>query len=148
MYLEDISLHQKIVTSPVLITLENMKDFAQKYDPLPLHLDEKYAETTRFGKIIAPGVMCFMLIWSRYLSENDLAGEQFIAGMSTNIAWSLPVYAGDMLRGEIEVTNLYPRNPYNGTLELTTKVYNQEEKLVLTDVTEMLVARRPSAEQK
>ena len=60
----------------------------------------------------------------------------------------MPVYAGDMLRGEIEVTNLYPRNPYNGTLDLTTKVYNQEEKLVLTDVTEMLVARRLSAEQK
>ena len=115
-----------------------MIDFAKKYDSIPLHTDEQYAKSTIFGGLIAPGVMSFMSVWSKYL-ENDLAGEQLIAGKSTKIEWMKPVYAEDILTSMCTVSKLTERNEKNGLVELTFEVFNQNNELVLTDITEMIV---------
>ena len=115
-----------------------MIDFAKKYDSIPLHTDEQYAKSTIFGGLIAPGVMSFMSVWAKYL-ENDLAGEQLIAGKSTKIEWMKPVYAEDILTSMCTVSKLTERNEKNGLVELTFEVFNQNNELVLTDITEMIV---------
>lgn len=143
MYFEEIKLNDTVETSAVTIRREDMLAFAEKYDPLPLHTDEEYAKTTRFGKMLAPGVMAFMSVWAKY-AEHGFAGKQLIAGKSTHIEWFHPVFAGDVLRGRAAVTGLTPRNPYNGIVEVTIDVYNQKDELVLKDVTEAVVARKPA----
>lgn len=115
-----------------------MLAFARDYDNLPLHTDEEYAKKTPFGKIIAPGVMSFMSVWARYL-ENDFFGEELLAGKSTKIEWLEPVFAEDVLTGKATVTNLVKRNHKNGLVEITIEAYNQNNELVLTDVTEAIV---------
>ena len=45
--------------------------FARDYDNIPLHTDEEYAKTTPFGKLIAPGVMSFMLVIGRFSALTD-----------------------------------------------------------------------------
>jgi hypothetical protein len=40
------------------------------------------------------------------------------------------------------ITNLTLRNPRNGIVELTIEAYNQDDVLVLTDVTEAVVKCR------
>ena len=94
---------------------------------------------------IAPGVMSFMSVWAEYLKV-DLFGEELLAGKFTHIEWLKPVYANDVLTGKAEVTALTPRNPRNGLVTITIHVYNQHGVLVLTDVTEAIVKRRPSVE--
>ncbi len=141
MYFEDIRPGTVVETEGVRIEKADMLAFAEKYDPLPLHTDEAYAKNTRFGALLAPGVMAFMSVWAQY-ARNDLAGEQLVAGKSTRIEWLLPVYAGDVLRGRVEVTALTPRNPYNGVVEITIDVFNQRDERVMRDVTEAVVARR------
>ena len=118
-----------------------MVDFANKYDPIPLHTDEEYAKTTFFGKLIAPGVMSFMSVWAKYL-EIDLAGEELLAGKSTKIEWIKPVFADDILTSTCTVSKLTKRNEKNGIVELTFEVFNQKEELVLIDTTEMIVKCR------
>jgi len=142
LYFEDIELNTMRETSCVTIEKDKMIEFAKGYDPIPLHTDEEYARNTRFGKLIAPGVMVFMSVWARYAREIDFAGDQLIAGKSTNIEWFHPVYAGDTVRGKATVTSMKPRNPYNGTVEITIDVFNQNNELVLRDVTETIVARK------
>ena len=143
MYFEEFVPGTKFGVDSTVIDKNDMIDFAKKYDNIPLHTDEEYAKTTFFGKLIAPGVMSFMAVWAKYL-ETDLAGEELIAGKSTKIEWIKPVYAGDTLKSICTVSKLTKRNEKNGLVELTFEVFNQNEELVLTDVTEMIVKCKPA----
>ena len=82
MYFDDLKIGMNIDISDTLIKEEEMIDFSLKYDNVPLHIDKKYAESTPFKKIIAPGVMSFMVVWNKYL-ENDFFGSELLAGKST-----------------------------------------------------------------
>ena len=143
MYFEEFKLGSKTQIEPAVINKDDMVDFARKYDNIPLHTDEEYAKSTFFGKLIAPGVMSFMSVWAKYL-EVDLAGDELLAGKSTKIEWFKPVFADDVLTSTCTVSTLTKRNEKNGIVELTFEVFNQNSELVLTDVTEMIVKRKPA----
>lgn len=141
MYLDDLKMNTEIDIPEAVIDKEQMLEFARLYDPIPLHCDEEYAKTTKFGKLIAPGVMSFMAVWSKFV-ENDIFGDELIAGKSTKIEWYKPVFAEDILKGKARISNIVRRNDYNGIAEITIDVYNQNGELVLTDVTESVVKYR------
>ena len=141
MYFEDLKVGMQVQIEPTVIEKEKMMDFARVYDHIPLHTDEAYAKSTPFGALIAPGVMSFMSVWAKYL-EVDFFGKELIAGKSTKIEWHKPVYAEDVLRGNAVITKLTRRNPKNGMVEITIEAYNQNNILVLTDVTEAIVKCR------
>ncbi len=138
MYFEEFVLGSKTEIEPATIHKDDMIDFANKYDNIPLHTDEEYAKLSIFGGLIAPGVMSFMSVWAKYL-EIDLAGDELIAGKSTKIEWLKPVYAEDVLTSICTVSKLTRRSKKNGIVELTFEVFNQTGDLVLTNVTEMIV---------
>ena len=142
MYFEEFVLGSVTNIEPVIINKEDILSFANKYDPLPLHTDEEYAQSTIFGNLIAPGVMSFMSVWAKYL-ETDLAGDELLAGKSTKIEWFKPVFADDILTSTCTVSKLTKRNEKNGIVELTFEALNQNGELVLTDVTEMIVKCKP-----
>lgn len=141
MYLEDLEIGMTVKTAEVVIDKKKMMDFAAEYDPVPIHTDEEYAKKSRFGKLIAPGVMSFMAVWAKYI-EVDFFGEQLVAGRSTKIEWLKPVFAGDILRGEARITAISPRNPYNGIVQLTMAIYNGENEQVMSSVVEAVVERK------
>lgn len=138
MYFEDLKIGMAVEIAPAVIKKEKMLAFARDYDNIPLHTDEKYAAHTRFGKLIAPGVMSFMSVWAKYL-EVDFFGEELIVGKSTKIEWIKPVFSDDVLCGKATVTDLVRRNAKNGLAQITIEAYNQNGDLVLTDVTEAVV---------
>ncbi len=141
MYFDEIELGMSVEIAPVVIEKEKMLAFALDYDNIPLHTNEEYAKATPFGKIIAPGVMSFMSVWSKYL-EVDFFGKELLAGKSTKIEWLKPVYAEDVLSGKATVTRLEKRNEKNGLVEVSIEAYNQNGQLVLKDVTEAVVKCR------
>ena len=141
MYLDDVYVGMTFDLPEVVIEKEKMLEFARVYDPIPLHLDEEYAKTTRYGGLIAPGVMTFMTVWAKFL-EQDPFGDALIAGASTTIRWQKPCYPGDVLKGRARVSGIERRNAHNGIAEVTVDVYNQHGVLVLTDVTESVVKYR------
>lgn len=138
MYFEQIPLGSTYDLEPVFISKEQILSFARTYDYIPLHTDEDYARHTPFGGLIAPGVMSFMLVWTRFIDVN-LFAEELIAGKSTSMEWLRPVYPDDVLTGKAEITGKTKRNARNGIVEVTVSVYNQHGVLVLTDVTEVIV---------
>ena len=141
MYFNDLKLGMSVEISPVVIEKQKMVDFAYTYDNIPIHTDEAYAKASPFKALIAPGVMSFMSVWAKYL-EVDFFGEELLTGKSTKIEWHKPVYANDMLSGKAVITNLTQRNARNGIVEITIEAYNQNNILVLTDVTEAIVKCR------
>lgn len=141
MYLDELSLDMKFPIPPVTVERERMLEFSRLYDPFRMHYDEEYAKNSRFGDLIAPGVMSFMSVWAEFM-KMDILGEELIAGKSTKIEWFKPVYAGDVLTGVARISGLTRRNAYNGIVEITIEVCNQKGELVLTDVTESVVKCR------
>ncbi len=144
MYFDDLKIGMTAEPAPAVIDKEKMLDFAAEYDNVPLHTDEEYAKTTPFGRLIAPGVMSFMAVWAKYL-EVDFFGEELLAGKSTKIEWLKPVFAEDVLTGKAVITNLEKRNARNGLVEITIEVKNQNDELVLTNVTKAVVKCRNKA---
>ena len=144
MYFEDIWLGTVYDLEPVIIRKEQIFSFAREYDYIPLHTDEEYAKTTPFGGLIAPGVMSFMLVWTKFIDVN-LFGTELIAGKSTKIEWHKPVYPDDVLTGRAEITAKTKRNTKNGTVEVTIHVRNQHGVCVLSNVTETVIKCRQEA---
>ena len=138
MYFDDLKLGMTVEIAPAIIEKEKMIAFAKDYDNIPLHTDEEYAKSTPFGRLIAPGVMSFMSVWSKYLEVNFF-GDTLLAGKSTKIEWLKPVFADDALSGNATITNLVKRNEKNGLVEITIEAYNQNGELVLVNVTEAIV---------
>ena len=141
MYFDDLKIGMSVQIAPAVIEKKKMMDFARDYDNIPLHTDEEYAKASPFGALIAPGVMSFMSVWAKYL-EVDFFGKELLAGKSTKIEWHKPVYAGDVLHGTGKITNLVQRSLRNGIVEITIEAYNQNDVLVLSDVTEAIVKCR------
>ena len=73
-----------------------------------------------------------------------MAGNELIAGKSTKIEWMKPVYADDILSSVCTISKLTKRNPKNGLVELTFEIFNQNNELIMIDVTEMIVKCRPT----
>ena len=142
MYFDELEVGMTVDVAPAVIKKDKMVEFAHDYDHIPLHTDEEYAKKTPFGKLIAPGVMSFMSVWAKYL-EVDFFGDELLAGKSTKIEWIKPVFAEDILTGKAIITKLVKRNEKNGLVELTIEAYNQNNELVLTDVTETIVKCTP-----
>lgn len=141
MYFDDLKVGMTVQIAPAVIEKEKMMDFARNYDPIPLHTDEVYAAASPFGALIAPGVMSFMSVWANYLKQ-DFFGRELLAGKSTKIEWHKPVYAQDVLHGDAQITRLEKRSPRNGIVEVTIQAYNQNNILVLSNVTEAIVRCR------
>lgn len=114
----------------VKITREEIDAFARKYDPLPFHLDPEAAAQTRFGGIIAPGMLTLAAVWAQWLRTGLYS--DVIAGMSAKVNWTRPVYPGDVLRGEIEVEQVLPRDAREGLLTLGLRAANQDGDQVLS----------------
>jgi acyl dehydratase len=142
MYFDELKIGMTVDLASTVIHKEKMIAFAKEYDNIPLHTDEAYAKSTPFGGLIAPGVMSFMSVWAKYL-EVSFYEDALLAGKSTRIEWTAPVYAEDTLSGRATITNLIKRNEKNGLVEITIEAYNQKGDLVLTNVTEAIVKCKP-----
>lgn len=133
MYLEDFKVGQKFCLEPITMTLEDIYEFASKYDPLPIHLDPDFAENSRFNGIIASGFHTLCAVWGQWVNLNK-TGTEVIAGMGIDyLNWIAPVRPNDCLKGEIEVIDLIPSSKGGkGVQVLKLTVYNQDNKVVLT----------------
>jgi 3-hydroxybutyryl-CoA dehydratase len=94
-------------------------------DTNSIHLDEEYAKTTRFGRRIAHGMLTASLISA--VLGNDLPGLGTIY-LSQTLAFKAPVYLGDTITANVEVTAFRSEKRI---ATLRTTCTNQEGTLVL-----------------
>ena len=80
MYLDELNTNMEFDLPEVVVSKGRMIEFAKLYDPFPLHHDEEFAGKTRFGRLVAPGVMSFMSVWARFIDLGVL-GDELIASL-------------------------------------------------------------------
>ena len=94
-------------------------------DNNPVHLDDAYAATTRFGRRIAHGMIAAGLISA--MLANDLPGPGTVY-LSQTLKFKAPVYPGDTITTTVEVINVRPDKPI---VTLSTLCMNQDGIVVL-----------------
>lgn len=135
LYFEDLEIGTKASFGRYEVTLEEVLEFAAKYDPQPFHLSDEAAAKTHFGRISASGWhTCAMTM--RMLVDNITERKQ--AGLGSpgqdELRWHRPVYPGDVLRVETELlekTRSRSR-PEMGSFKSIVKVLNQNDEKVMT----------------
>lgn len=145
-YLEDMKVGQKSCFGSYRVTREEVIDFASKYDPQPFHLDDEAAAKTHFGRLSASGWHTASMTMAM-LVENLTKEKQ--AGLGSpgldELRWLKPVYPGDTLRVETELTDVRPSRsrPEMGSIHSDLTVFNQDNVPVMTMKSIGLVATRP-----
>ena len=133
MYLEEFTVGQKFQLEPITITEEEIFEFAQEFDPQPIHTDVDFANNGIFEGVIASGLHTLCIVWKQWIKLN-MYGKEIIGGMGLDyLKWTAPVRPNDTLKTEIEVIETTPSNKEGrGILVLKFAVCNQEEQVVLT----------------
>ncbi len=116
------------------ISADDVDTFARLTDDTnPVHLDDAYAATTRFGQRIAHGMLTASLISA--LLANDLPGPGCVY-LSQSLKFKAPVYLGETVTAVAEVTAFRPERRI---VTLSTNCYNQDGKLVIEGEAVVLV---------
>ena len=116
------------------ITDEDIRTFAALTgDHNPIHLDDDYAATTRFGRRIAHGMLSASLISA--VLANKLPGRGSVY-LSQSLQFRAPVYPGDTVTARVTVTKIREDKPID-TLE--TICTNQRDEQLLTGEAVVLV---------
>lgn len=147
-YYEDIAVGTTARFGTYVVTREEVIAFAEKYDPQPFHLSDEAAAGTHFGRLSASGWHTAAMTMAM-LVEQLKANEQ--AGLGSpgidELRWVKPVHPGDTLRCETEVLEkrVSRSRPEMGIFKSRMQVYNQNDEVVMTFVSNGLVATRPTA---
>lgn len=105
-------------------------------DFFPLHVDERYAQTTRFGERIAHGMLTLSLATGLYVLSPDYVIAFY--GLD-RVRFLKPVLIGDTLHLEGEVIDLKDRGEA-GLVSVRQQIMCGEE-VVVTAVIHMLVKK-------
>ena len=104
-------------------------------DRNPVHVDEEFAKTTRFGKRIAHGMLTASLISA--VLANQLPGEGSVY-LGQTLKFVAPVFAGDEITARVTVKEIREDKPI---LKLETICVNQRDEVVISGEATVLIHR-------
>ena len=108
------------------LTANHVKQFAElSGDFNPLHFDESFAAKTKFGRLVVQGGLTTGLLHA--LVAMDLPGPGTVF-LSQNWKFTAPVYIGDTITAEAELTSVHATKPVTG---LKIRVTRQDGEVVL-----------------
>ncbi|MDF3281287.1 MaoC family dehydratase [Gordonia sp. N1V] len=145
LYFEDLAAGQRYAgTTTARITADDIRAFAEKYDPQPFHLSDEGAAGSVFGSLAASGwhtaaITMQLLVASEFRPAGGIVGAGF-----DELSWPRPVRPDDELRVESDVLEVRPSrsNPRVGIVKLRTVTFNQDDKPVQTSVGNIVVPTR------
>ena len=141
LYFDDFHLGQTFVTRARTITEADLVNFAGlSWDHNQLHTDAEYAASTRFGARIAHGLLGVVV--HAGLSY-QLTEDSILALLELSWRFLAPIHIGDTIHVEQTVQDLEEGSGGDrGTLTFEKKVINQNNAVVQTGRTKVLLAKR------
>ena len=146
LYFEDFHLGQRFDSvGSYKVTAAEIKEFGEKYDPQPFHLDEAAGEGSFFHGLAASGWLTAAIVMRLRVLSIHVADGMIGAG-AEQMRWTEPVRPGDTIRTEIEVVGIrYARKRKDyGVVTTTTLAFNQNDQVVLRSTINFLAPLRPT----
>jgi acyl dehydratase len=143
-YFEDLTVGEERTFGTYEVTREEIVEFAEQYDPQPMHVDEAAAEESMFGEIVASGwhvaAMCMRLLVENFLADSGAMGSPGV----DELRWHEPVRPGDELAVETEIMEKRPSEsrPDRGIVRVGVRVHNGDDVLVMSMEAIVFWARR------
>ena len=133
LFLEDFSKSQRFPGRPRKITEADVLSFAALTgDNHPIHYDEAYASSTRFGRPIVHGLhlMALTALGAAPLSEQ--LRDSMSALLEQQASFRKPVFKNDTVRPELEIEEIehQPGRAW-GKLKIKVRLVNQRGEIVL-----------------
>ena len=143
LYFDDLQVGDRFETETHALDADQIKAFAQQFDPQPFHLDDDAARQTVFGGLAASGWHT-AAITMRLLVTSGPRLANGILGAGAEVEWKAPTRPGDVLRVHSEVVGLTPSRsrPDRGLVVMRNSTLNQHGDLVQTMTAKLMVARR------
>jgi acyl dehydratase len=144
---EDFSVGEVVEAGPHLVTGEDIKSFAARFDPQPMHLDGANAQNTVVDGLYASG-MHTVCIHMRLLVDGFLRDTRSMGSPGVEeVRYLAPVRAGDSLSLRLEVTGLRASasRPDIGFMRFRSEILNQSGTPVMRMVSTLMFARRDAA---
>ncbi len=140
---EDLRIGEIAESKAMPVLLEDMLEFARRYDPQYFHTDPEGAQSSIFGEVIASGIYTAAL-W-RQLDAQISGDISWVCGIAwEEVRWPEAVRAGDLLRARAECLSKRPSRSHadRGVVEMRYTLLNQRDQIVFTCRSINLVTRR------
>ncbi len=126
-----MSVGRRFVSRTLAVEKDAVLAFAAQFDPQPFHTDEVAARDTLFQRLAASGWHTAAMTMRLIVETLPLAGGVIGAGLD-GLRWPKPVYPGDTLQVEIEVTEARESRstPSGGWVKLQITTRNQAGDVV------------------
>jgi len=123
---------------------DNLLFSLMTHNPQPLHIDIEAAKASEFGRILVNGTFTFALMIG--ISTGDLTAGTLVANLGYDkVVMPKPVFIGDTLRVETEVTELRQSRsrPGAGIATFTHVMRNQRDEIVCQCLRTALLRKSP-----
>ena len=147
LYFEDFYVGQTFHSvGSAKVTAEEIKEFGQKYDPQPFHLDEAAGENSFFKGLAASGWLTAAIVMRLRVQSITVFGGMIGAGVE-EMRWTTPVRPGDTIRTEIEVLGIRhsTSRPDYGIVRTRTIAFNQRNEPVMRSTVNFLAPTKTPA---
>lgn len=150
-YWEDLAPGSVRDFGSVTPRVEEIKDFAARFDPQPFHLDEEAGRRSIYGNLCASGwhtcAMAMRLTVDNFLNESSSMGSPGLE----SLRWLKPVYPGDTLRLQHTIleSRAMRKRPDLGLVRSAWEMFNQKgEKVLHMDGYGMFRRRHPATPEE
>lgn len=104
---DELSVGQEFQFGSFRMELDDILDFARRYDPQPFHVDEEAAKASVFGGIIASGLHTQAAAFGHIIRTGWVA-QVSLGGTEQVVRWPAPVRPGDEIALTARVEELIP----------------------------------------
>lgn len=143
-YFEDIQIGDTETVGEYEVAEREMVDFAQKWDPLPIHVDAVAAKKSHHGGLVASGQYT-VAIKQKLYSQTSFIGAAVIGAIGWDeVRFVNPVRAGHRLSLTAECIDKRASRskPDRGMLKFMVSVTTQTGEKVLTYISLVMVHKR------
>lgn len=132
-YWEDLQPGSVRELGSVSPSAEDIKEFAEQFDPQPFHVDELAGRRSIFGNLCASGwhtcALAMRLTVDNFLRDSSSMGSPGLE----SLRWLKPVYPGDTLRLRHTILESRPlrKRPDTGLVRSRWEMFNQNDEKVL-----------------
>jgi acyl dehydratase len=104
---DDLTPGQRFEFGTLVMTEEEILDFAGRYDPQPFHVDAAAAAEGPFGGLIASGLHTLSAVFGHMIRTGVMA-KVSLGGAGMEVSWPAPVRPGDTLAVTGVIESLTP----------------------------------------
>ena len=146
-YFEDLVIGDEMWGIEEVAVEQDMVEYALRYDPWPIHVDDKAASESPFGGLIASSGYAISLWYSsgnRGIWNPPDSPTAMIGGIDMKPQYPNPLRPGDKVRTRCVIADKrLSSKSGRGVVEGTAELINQDGNPIITAEVVWLVATRP-----